>query len=331
MTVHKSKGLEFQVVIMPFGDWKMEKKSNFQVRNILWCNTPKSPFNELSLLPLEYSAELKNSVFAADYFDEMLHQYIDTLNVAYVAFTRAASELYVFSPAPKTNKDGERKSNENSLGGLLYDAFQNQKIFDDYVSADNLIFTKGKLPEYQHIKSEKPTIPEKMPYYTASNENRLRIRHHVLDFWNEEQDLTSDRRSYGLVMHDILKNISHRADEQRAIADMQRAGRINAKEAKEITTEFSRFWALPHTAEWFADDVKALNESTILTPDGEHYRPDRVILQNNSAIVIDYKFGIHRLPKYLTQVRNYKKLLASMGYNTEGFLCYVDLGEVESV
>jgi len=85
MTVHKSKGLDFKVVIMPFCDWNVDSR----MRNILWCEPKVPPFNELPLLPIEYGSKLGNSIFAESYFDEQMHQYIDSLNVAYVAFTRA--------------------------------------------------------------------------------------------------------------------------------------------------------------------------------------------------------------------------------------------------
>ena len=81
MTVHKSKGLDFKVVIMPFCDWKLDSS----MRNILWCEPTQAPFNELPLLPIEYSSKLGQSIFAESYFDEQMHVFIDSLNVAYVA------------------------------------------------------------------------------------------------------------------------------------------------------------------------------------------------------------------------------------------------------
>ena len=333
MTIHKSKGLEFKVVIMPFGDWKMEKKSNFLIKNILWCNATKAPFNEISLLPLEYSSSLKTSIFTADYFHEMLHNYIDTLNMSYVAFTRAVNELYVFAPAPKINNSGERKSDSNSLAGLLFDAFENQQVFDNYESFNDndFIFRKGTLPEYQRDIEEKQTLPEKTLFHSTSNKNRLHIRHHKLDFWNEKSDFTSNKRSYGIVMHDILRNIRCRSDQQTAIDNILRSGRINTSEVEEIKAEFDKFWKIPNVEEWFSPDVKTLNEATIITPKGEHYRPDRVIIENNIATIIDYKFGEHRKSAHIAQVQNYKALIAEMGYTTKGFLCYVNLGVADAV
>ena len=97
MTVHKSKGLDFRVVIMPFCDWDLDSR----MRNILWCEPTVEPFNELPLLPIEYSSKLAQSIFAENYFNEQMHLFIDSLNVAYVAFTRAKNELICVARAPE--------------------------------------------------------------------------------------------------------------------------------------------------------------------------------------------------------------------------------------
>jgi hypothetical protein len=88
---------------------------------------------------------------------------------------------------------------------------------------------------------------------------------------------------------------------------------------------------LPHTQQWFGDNKKVLNERSILLPSGEQYRPDRVLIDGQQAIVIDYKFGDAQDPKHQKQVSRYKELIAQMGYRASGFLCYVSLGKVVEV
>ena len=117
MTVHKSKGLDFKVVIMPFCEWDLDSR----MRNILWCEPTIAPFNELPLLPIEYGSKLGHSIFAVNYFDEQMHLFIDSLNVAYVAFTRAKNELICMAPAPK--KEVESLDKINSLSALLTACF----------------------------------------------------------------------------------------------------------------------------------------------------------------------------------------------------------------
>lgn len=103
LTVHKSKGLGFKVVIIPFGDWEIDHKPSKPV--ILWCKPETKPFNRLHLVPVRYSQSLGNTIFAEDYFRERLHAFIDNLNTLYVAFTRSKDELIVLAPRPKKIKE----------------------------------------------------------------------------------------------------------------------------------------------------------------------------------------------------------------------------------
>lgn len=334
MTVHKSKGLDFKVVVMPFCDWDIDSR----MRNILWCEPTVAPFNELPLLPIEYGSKLGNSIFAESYFDEQMHQYIDSLNVAYVAFTRAKNELICLSPAPKKEVEGLDKI--NSLSTLLTTCFQvNTPGLDaQFIPLTNSFNEQEKLFELgeptQAVYRDKPStdINEKVNNYpSVSSFDRLRIRHQSLDYLLENQQLTDSRLNYGLVMHDILKQITHKSDQQNAIADLVRSGRISEEESKTVEDELQHFWNMPETESWFSPDARVLNETTILIPTGEQYRPDRVVIRGNEATIVDYKFGDKESKTYLQQVQQYMNLIAEMGYSTSGFVCYVSLKKVERV
>jgi len=88
---------------------------------------------------------------------------------------------------------------------------------------------------------------------------------------------------------------------------------------------------MPETESWFSLDAKVLNETTILIPTGEQYRPDRVVIRGNEATIVDYKFGDKESKTYLQQVQQYMNLIAEMGYSTSGFVCYVSLKKVVQV
>ncbi len=334
MTVHKSKGLDFKVVIVPFCDWDVDSK----MRNILWCEPTIAPFNELPLLPIEYGAKLGNSIFAESYFDEQMHQYIDSLNVAYVAFTRAKNELICLAPAPKKEVEGLDKI--NSLSALLMSCFQvatpglDETIIPLTASylTDEKIFELGEptLPIYK----EKPNsdINQKVNAYpSVSYTNRLRIRHQSADYWLQSQEISESKLNYGIIMHDILKLIVRKSDQSKAILDMVRSGRINEVESKKVEADLEAFWQLPEVESWFASDKRVLNETAILLPTGAQYRPDRVVFKDNLATVIDYKFGDKESVHYNRQVQSYMDLISQMGYQTNGYVCYVKLGKVEKV
>ena len=333
MTIHKSKGLDFGVVIIPFCDWDLDSR----MRNILWCEPKQVPFNQLPLLPIEYSSKLSRSTFAEEYFDEQMHQYIDNLNIAYVAFTRAKNELICFAPAPKKEIDELEKT--NSLSALLHLSFRlNQDDSDGLIPLDSfynneeqkfelgeatLNVSSTKKPEEQNEKIK--------TYPTASASGRLKIRHQSLEFWLENQQLTESPVNYGTIMHKILQEIKHKSDQDHVVSGFVRNGFINEEESRLVRKELDGFWTIPETSDWFSPSKNILNEATILTPQGNLYRPDRVVFKDDVATIVDYKFGKKEDEHHISQVRHYMGLISEMNYKAKGFVCYVSLRKAVEV
>ena len=93
LSIHKSKGLEYNYVICPFCDWQLEKQSG----NFLWCQPKEEPFSDLPIAPVDYSKnQMLGTIYEEDYLHEHLQNTVDNLNLLYVAFTRAKEGLYVF-------------------------------------------------------------------------------------------------------------------------------------------------------------------------------------------------------------------------------------------
>jgi ATP-dependent exoDNAse (exonuclease V) beta subunit len=101
MTIHKSKGLEFHSVIVPFCDWELKEHSTGVKQNIVWCErgNKEKPFN-FALLPIEYGASMENSDFADEYSEETIYSQMDNLNILYVALTRAKNNLCIITEKP---------------------------------------------------------------------------------------------------------------------------------------------------------------------------------------------------------------------------------------
>ena len=113
ITIHKSKGLEFENVIIPFCDWSIEKT------NTIWCSPKVAPFNELPLVPVDFNAkQMKGTIFEDDYNDEHLQNCVDNLNLLYVAFTRASQSLYVIA----------RRGNANQRSYTIEEAIVNMNL-----------------------------------------------------------------------------------------------------------------------------------------------------------------------------------------------------------
>lgn len=125
ISIHKSKGLEFDNVIMPFCDWTMEKGDT------IWCSPTEAPYNELPLVPVDFSSKkMMGSVYEQDYKQEHLQNMVDNLNLLYVAFTRAGRNLFVYG---KRGYDTLRSHTiENSLKAVSTELAQlNEKRGED--------------------------------------------------------------------------------------------------------------------------------------------------------------------------------------------------------
>lgn len=338
MTIHKSKGLDFEVVIMPFCDWELDKAKGRNT-NFLWCQPSEFPFNQLPLLPAEYNNSLKDTIFSEQYFDEQMHRYIDNLNLAYVAFTRAKHELICICPDNENkNKKAKEFNKITSLSALLKNCFMENNSQPDKISLsqfydpNNRVLTIGNPTQKINDTKRINDFEQKIVFYPSVNSSdRLFIRHQSTDFLITNQSVTNSKINFGIIMHDILRKINQKSDQSKAIQAMLREGRINESERKIIEAEMEKFWQIPGTESWFTNNCRILNETSILTPSGKQYRPDRIVIQQNEAIIIDYKFGEKENSIYFDQVRNYMNLISDMGYQTKGYVCYVNIGKIVEV
>ena len=324
LTIHKSKGLGFKVVIIPFGDWDMDQKSG----SIVWCHPQEAPFDKLHIVPLNYSKELGKTFFAGDYYHEKLHAFIDNLNALYVAFTRAKEELIVFIP----NEAAKRRK---AVSKLIGDTLQTNDIhaiqsgerllpLPDGLNREDGIFEWGNpqhpAPAPDSTKTELPMQP--LPSILPDNRILLRLRRNG-GFVDDQ------KRKYGLLMHEILSNIRTRHDVQTAIMNKETAGEINKQESTELTERLAWLLDSPDVKQWFDGSMQVLNEVEILYGNGQSYRPDRMMFDREQAIVVDYKFGEQENPHDRQQVKKYISLIREAGYpHVEGYLWYIELNKL---
>ncbi|MDR1161494.1 MAG: UvrD-helicase domain-containing protein, partial [Tannerellaceae bacterium] len=176
LTVHKSKGLGFRVVIIPFGDWEIDHKPTKQV--VMWCKPHEAPFNQLHLTPVRYGPKLAKTIFANDYFEERLHACIDNLNTLYVAFTRAKEELIVFAPRPqKIHEQTGKAEKVNSIAALLWEGLcESERFAFDTASG---LFEMGSPCRPAGGEKEKQTEEIGMgALFSVSPDERLQLRLH---------------------------------------------------------------------------------------------------------------------------------------------------------
>ena len=319
LTVHKSKGLGFKVVIIPFGDWEIDHKPTKPV--ILWCHPEKKPFDRLHLVPVRYGQILSSTIFAKDYFKERLHAFIDNLNTLYVAFTRSKEELIVFSPRPrKINKEGKVEK-ITSIADLLWAGVETD-IEDD-------TFERGEWWHPASGRTAEDTL-EEIPMsrlYSVSPVDRLQLRLHGKGFFFDNA-----RRKHGTLMHEVLSRIRTPKDIPASVESYRLAGVINREEAAELISRLEELLQAEEVKAWYDGSARVLNEVDILFGKGLSKRPDRVIIKGGKVIVVDYKFGERQDKRHPNQVRNYLQLIRKMGFErVDGYLWYVELGKIEAV
>ena len=338
MTVHKSKGLGFKAVIMPFCDWEIDHKPILPV--VLWCHPEQAPFNQLHLVPVRYGQGLGKTHFAVDYFKERLHAFIDNLNTLYVAFTRSKEELIVFAPRPKEvdEQSGEIKK-ITSIADALWAGLRTEWEDDGPEETDKPLhemfdYTEGVFESGDWWETEqaedKSGIEEvdMQELHSVSPDDRLHLRLQGKGYFFDDR-----QRKHGTLMHEILSRIYTVADIEATVESYHQAGVITADEALDLCHKIEVLLQKAEVASWYDGSAKVLNEVDILYGSGFMKRPDRVmVLPDKKVIVVDYKFGAKESAAYRRQVSDYINLIRQMGYNTvEGYLWYVVLDKIEAV
>ena len=327
LTVHKSKGLEYKAVLVPFFNWKINESGKSPV---LWCRPKSEPFNMLPLLPVKSSKALMKSDFRDDYLEETSNAFVDIFNLVYVAFTRAKSALIVHSPEPKApQKNSDSLKPMEFLFKLVLEKLSQQPGFFECWNAENLSFKYGSLSVEKKLdEPNKAQIIRKYSFNDFTDRVRLRKTGDDLLVLGENRQT---EKNHGKLIHEILAGINTENDIEKACLKAFYDGKITETERLEITEELKTSFKNPLIAAWFSSDYKVLNERNLLTT-SELYRPDRIMISGNRAVVVDYKTGVQKLQKYNRQVNRYAQILSLTGFEkVEGYIWYTRLNEVEKV
>ena len=336
MTIHKSKGLEFHTVIIPLCDWLLSGDS----RGSLWCNPKEAPYNTLSLLSVPLKKDMLDSIYSEDYNKEQLYQIVDNLNLLYVATTRAKSNLFIF--ADKTGGNGE------TVSKMLNEIVEKLPKLNGATYKDD-VYTFGTIVKTKEVEKEKADSGEKaenpfevkpesvkQPFIFHKNRITFRQSRDLVRFLttdkNEEKQLKNIAE--GELLHLVMSGINKAGDVEKALDKLTIEGLIATEERyNKIKRLIERALSNPLAADWFAGKYKLYNECAILIGDNNEAtrRPDRVMIRDNEAVVVDYKFG-NKSDDYNKQVRRYMALLSQMGYkNVKGYLWYVYKNDIEEV
>ncbi len=298
MTIHKSKGLEFPVVIFPFA----EEDYSRGPKEKIWVNANE----ELIGLPkalVDKSSKVENfgQEAATIYNQKKEEDLLDDINVLYVALTRAEEQLYVIS-GMNINKKGDLPKNMSSFFiEFLGTDFNQEKLEYDFGSSKKLSETKIEVSNAKLIPQLKETL----------NPKNIKIAQRESVMWNTKQQKAIE---YGNIIHEILSFIKTKNDIDLAITKAIENGLIILNQKEEVLKTISEIVNHNELTGYFSEQNKVMNEQTIIQKQGNLVKPDRIsISKDNQVFLLDYKTGNY-LPKHKTQLYNYQYTIEEMGY-----------------
>jgi ATP-dependent exoDNAse (exonuclease V) beta subunit len=301
ISIHKSKGLEFPIVIFPFAD----ENYSLQRKDKLWVENETETFDLPKVLIDNNNAVTGFSGSAERIFNQKKQeQLLDNINVLYVALTRPEEQLYIVSQYVELNSKDEWPNNTASY---LLKFLDNIHLFEE----GKLEYELGVPQKYSGVKKA-AVVPKKI---TRVSEvlpiENIKIAQRESLMWGT---LKQDAITYGNVIHEILSFVQTKSDIDLAIQKALETGLI-ASTQKEVVEKTIRAIVGHQDLEVFFDENNTVfNEQTIIQKQGQLVKPDRMVLKNNADMyLLDYKTGKY-LPKHQQQLQSYQEAIEQMGY-----------------
>ena len=315
LTIHKSKGLEFPVVIVPFLDAPIQSNHKTQV----WLDTKEMFGETLGKSWISFSKKVENYGAAGIKLVEET-QYaneLDALNVLYVALTRPVEQLILISNGATSKKDSYPQMIQNYL---------KQKN-----AKESEVFTLGqKRQTFEKIK-----VNEKSKVFSIEQKaNPWQKKIKTLAFTPNDFK-TNAAEAWGILIHELLSKIEIAEDVDWVIEDASGLGKIELKDKKIFKKILRNIVDHPELKSFYSNDFKVWNERDILVPNGKNIRPDRLVKRNKELILIDYKTGMQKEADH-EQLIQYKNIVGQVftDKKIKCFLVYIkknDALEVEMV
>jgi ATP-dependent exoDNAse (exonuclease V) beta subunit len=312
MTIHKAKGLQSPVIIIPYANWGIDIDGT---KELIWVTSDKKPFDRSAFLVKGVNG-LKQTYFEKDFLEEASLTNIDNLNLLYVAFTRASDRLYAIVP-----EKGDRKFRIDKLIKSVIDS--DEELKHKY-NPETKVFEAGDKNIHKPDIKESNVKSRMMQNYISSDWYKriiIRPKHKSLKLVKQKD--FSDKTSRGNIIHEIMSHIITPGDVDYAINYVQNEGMITEDIKDKLKEEVEGIINIEGAKDWFSGNWEVKSEAEILETGKKPLRPDRVMIKDGNAVIVDYKTGIEKEEEHRKQLEKYAAALLKAGYSSvEKYILY---------
>ncbi|WP_299062815.1 exodeoxyribonuclease V subunit beta [uncultured Polaribacter sp.] len=305
MTIHKSKGLEFPVVIFP-----CDVDVYRQIKPKSWLNELPESYEGFNELLVDYSKNLSivSERGLTIYNQQREELELDNFNLLYVTLTRTVEQLHIITEK-KINAKGEE--NTNFYSGVFINYLKQRNLWND----DQLEYLFGN-ENRKSKKEEENLISDIHEQFIATpwQEHNIVLLANSSKLWNTEQGEAID---FGNLLHEIFAKIITKKDIDRVIYQYNQQGIIDNQQTKQIKNSINAVVNHPELENYFSEDAVIYNEREIIDIDKQVIIPDRLVFSNNNEVtIIDYKTGAIS-NTHQQQLLKYERILKSMHFKVD--------------
>ena len=301
MTVHKSKGLEFPVVIFPFADEDYSRTP----KDKLWIEAASSviPLPKI-LVDNNKTVESLSEAAAQVFMQKKEEELLDNINILYVALTRAEEQLHIISEMKLLAND---EPPQNNMAGFFIRFLAKNGLFNK----NQFVYERGTFNRISLAsKKTKDLIPIPV-VQTLLDPNAIKIAQRESLMWGTQQQKAIE---YGNVIHEILASVKTKNDIGLAIEKAIEQGLITFAQQVEVQSILEQVCSHPELQAFFEESNKVFVEQTILRKSDSLIKPDRIVINSkNQVLLLDYKTG-EKVAKHQKQIEMYKTAIENMGY-----------------
>lgn len=304
-TIHKAKGLEYPVVIVPFIDWQTRLKNThwFTADHIDYPELQTLSGKSLGAVPLNASKKLSQTLFEEAYEKEAERAELEELNILYVALTRPVDALYLIYRNVEIGAKLQKFKTENE--GL-------------FITKENrFIYNEGD--EFHPKARPKEHSLEIAEISSTENIGNIAIQSNMAKLYEGDSQIVK-----GNLVHELFSYINTKDDLEDALRRMVFESIISESQKADLRSYALEVLNDPKVAELFEGDIKVENERDILLKGHKAARPDRVVFKGEKVLIVDFKTGAP-LSSHRNQVVKYGQLYQQMGFeNIELILLYLE-------